>query len=417
MDLAADNSINFDQCLKCTICTAYCPVVRVNPDFPGPKQAGPDGARLRLNNPNLYDEALKYCLNCKRCEVVCPSDVRIGDIIQMARARYDQHRPSLRDRLLASTDLVGRLGTAMAPMVNLTTGAEPAKLAMDVVLKIDKHRKFPHYAVTRFRNWYKQYAPDQNNFAHHVAYFHGCYVNYNFPQLGKDLIQLLNALGYGVHLLDKEKCCGVAMLSNRLTSRARKQAEFNLKYIRKAVTQDHMPVVTTSSTCTMTLRDEYPRVLHLENDDVRQDIQLATFFIYKLLESGSVRLAFKPDFRLKAAYHAPCHLEKLGWQHYSVALLRQIPNLDLTVLDSNCCGIAGTYGFKKENYEYAQLIGRPLFEQIEDTEPEVVVTDCETCKWQIEMSTGVKVLHPVSLLAKALDIATTRKLNQVNGKE
>ena len=75
---------NFEECTKCTICTAYCPVMQVNPLYPGPKQAGPDGERLRLRDPNFFDEALKYCLNCKRCEVVCPSEVRVADIIQSA---------------------------------------------------------------------------------------------------------------------------------------------------------------------------------------------------------------------------------------------------------------------------------------------------------------------------------------------
>ena len=76
---------NFEQCIKCTVCTVYCPAAAANPLFPGPKQAGPDGERLRLKQPGFYDEALKYCLNCKRCEVACPSNVRIGDIIQLAR--------------------------------------------------------------------------------------------------------------------------------------------------------------------------------------------------------------------------------------------------------------------------------------------------------------------------------------------
>ena len=69
---------NFEQCIKCTVCTAYCPVVPVNPRFPGPKQAGPDEERLRLKNKMFFDENLKYCLNCKRCEVSCPSGVNIA---------------------------------------------------------------------------------------------------------------------------------------------------------------------------------------------------------------------------------------------------------------------------------------------------------------------------------------------------
>ena len=72
---------SFEQCVKCTICTVYCPVAAVNAEYPGPKQAGPDGERYRLKNRSFYDDSLDYCLNCKRCEVACPSNVKIGDII------------------------------------------------------------------------------------------------------------------------------------------------------------------------------------------------------------------------------------------------------------------------------------------------------------------------------------------------
>ena len=109
---------NFEECIKCTICTVYCPVTVVNPDYPGPKQGGPDGERYRLKKPFFYDEALKYCLNCKRCEVACPSNVKIGDIIQLARIKYSKHPPTLRDRMLAETDVMGTLATPFAPIVN-----------------------------------------------------------------------------------------------------------------------------------------------------------------------------------------------------------------------------------------------------------------------------------------------------------
>lgn len=87
------NDTRFESCIKCTVCTTACPVSSVNPRYHGPKQAGPDGERLRLKDGALYDEALKYCINCKRCEVACPSDVKIGDIIQRARARYSTQNP------------------------------------------------------------------------------------------------------------------------------------------------------------------------------------------------------------------------------------------------------------------------------------------------------------------------------------
>ena len=78
---------NFEECMKCTVCTAYCPVLQANPLYPGPKPAGPDGERLRLKDPYFFNQALKYCLNCKRCEVACPSGVAVADLIQAARIR------------------------------------------------------------------------------------------------------------------------------------------------------------------------------------------------------------------------------------------------------------------------------------------------------------------------------------------
>jgi glycerol-3-phosphate dehydrogenase subunit C len=105
-------------------------------------------------------------------------------------------------------------------------------------------------------------------------------------------------------------------------------------------------------------------------------------------------------------------MEKLGWGIFSTELLRMIPGVDLTILDSNCCGIAGTYGFKKENYEVSQAIGKPLFEQIERLKPDFVACDCETCKWQIEMSTSKEVKNPISILAEALDLVATSEANK-----
>ena len=93
----------------------------------------------------------------------------------------------------------------------------------------------------------------------------------------------------------------------------------------------------------------------------------------------------------------------MGWGVFSEKLLRMIPGVEFIQLDSACCGIAGTYGFKKENYEASPAIGAPLFEQIRAVNPDVVASDCETCKWQIEMSTGYSVENPITLLADALE--------------
>lgn len=406
---------NFEQCLKCSICTVYCPVAAVNPAYPGPKQAGPDGERYRLKDPNFYDESLKMCLNCKRCEVACPGDVRIGDIIQQARMKHHTHRPKLRDMMLASTDLVGTMATMVAPLTNFALGLKPTKAIMHSVMAIDKHRTFPAYSGQKFEAWYRKHAQaSQQAFAHHVSYFHGCYVNYNFPQLGKDMVTVMNALGYGVHLLDKEKCCGVALIANGMYNQARKQGETNMEAMRKSINEHNRPIITTSSTCTFTMRDEYPELLGVNNDSVRDHLSLATRFIFGLVDEGKVKMVFRPDFKMRVAYHTACHMQRMGWSIFSTELLRMIPGMQLIELDQNCCGISGTYGFKKENYETSQAIGATLFADIEAVKPDYVSTDCETCKWQIEMSTGVKVLNPISILAQALDIEATKKANHIN---
>ena len=404
---------NFEQCIKCTVCTVYCPVVPVNPLYPGPKQAGPDGERLRLKKGLFFDDTLKYCLNCKRCEVACPSGVRIGDIIQTARIKFNTQPPKLRDMILASTDIMGSLATTVAPLVNASVSLKPTKMVMDAVLKIDKNRTFPKYASQTFERWYKKNVKHfQESFKHHVSFFHGCFVNYNYPQLGKDLVSVMNAIGYGVHLLDKEKCCGVALISNGMIDQAKKNAALNIGSIRKSVNERQMAVIGTSSTCNFTLRDEYPHLLGVDNTDVKDYIELATRFIYRIVDDSKVTLVFKNDYKAKVAYHTPCHMEKLGWGIFSTELIRMIPGVELTILDSNCCGIAGTYGFKKENYEVSQAIGKPLFEQIERLKPDYVACDCETCKWQIEMSTDREVKNPISILAEALDLVATSEANK-----
>ena len=392
---------NFEECMKCTVCTAYCPVLQVNPLYPGPKQAGPDGERLRLKDPYFFNYALKYCMNCKRCEVACPSDVKVADLIQAARIKYDHSRPKLRDRILASTDFMGSLARPFAPVVNGVTGLGVTKAVLDTTLKVDKHRSFPKYSGRSFEAWLKRHKKEQAAFPEQISYFHGCYVNYNYPQLGKDLVKVLNALGVGVQLLDKEKCCGIALITNGMTKQATKQATHNVAVIGKAVAEGRK-VVTTSSSCTLTLREEYPNLLGVDNAAVRDSVLMATRFIFEKLERGAT-LRFRPDYHKKIAYHIPCHMERLGWGIFSERLLRMIPGVEFTLLDSACCGIAGTYGFKKENYAASQAIGQALFDQIRSVNPEVVACDCETCKWQIEMSAGYPVMNPVSILAEAIE--------------
>lgn len=408
--IESKSKLNFEQCLKCSICTVYCPVSAVEPQYPGPKQAGPDQERYRLKGAEYFNEALKLCLNCKRCEVACPEHVLVGDLIQAARIDYSTHTPSLRDRMLANTDFVGTLAHTFAPLTNFALGLKPMKAVLHSVMGIDKHRTFPSYAFQTFEQWYKKHAHEQEQYHRFVTFFHGCYANYNYPQLSKDLVKLMNACGYGVRLLSKEKCCSVALIANGLSGQAKKQGEVNINAMREAVKRDE-PVLTVSSTCTLTMRDEYQHLLHIDNADVRDHLMLALRWLCQKVDAGEIKLVFRKDFKEKIAYHTACHMERMGWVPYSVRLLQMIPGIDFMMLESQCCGIAGTYGFKKENYERSQKIGSSLFKQIEAVNPDYVATECETCKWQIEMSTSHLVKNPISILADAIDVEETRKCN------
>ncbi|WP_438876059.1 heterodisulfide reductase-related iron-sulfur binding cluster, partial [Bacillus cereus group sp. Bce009] len=86
---------------------------------------------------------------------------------------------------------------------------------------------------------------------------------------------------------------------------------------------------------------------------------------------------------------------------FTIELLKMIPGLELVILDSECCGLAGTYGFKAENYDVSMKIGSHLFESINTANADFAVTDCETCKWQIEENTTAESIHPITLLAMA----------------
>jgi len=393
-------NISFDHCIKCTICTGYCPVAKVTHLYPGPKQSGPDLERLRIKNQRLVDASLKYCNNCKRCEIACPSDVKIADIIGSAKWKYSKKELSLRDFLLSRTDLMGRVSTFFSPIVNFFTRLSVVKFFLDVFLNIPSKRKFPKYAYKTFRQWFSKNRDSQENFERKIVYFHGCYVNYNDHDLGKAAVAVLNALKIGV-VIAREKCCGVPLIANSYFKKACKNANHNIKTLGKAVESSDMKIISSSSSCTFALKYEYANLLELDNSPIADRTEYITEIIYQEFEKGNIP-KMKP-VNIKAAYHAPCHLERMGSVIYTIGILKKIPGLELKLLHSECCGMSGTYGFKKECYQISQDIGSDIFKKIDKIKPDLVITDCETCKWQIEENTVYETIHPVTLLSRALE--------------
>jgi glycerol-3-phosphate dehydrogenase subunit C len=137
-----------------------------------------------------------------------------------------------------------------------------------------------------------------------------------------------------------------------------------------------------------------------------QRIASHTYDLAELLmeqsDAGKLNINFQPT-NLRLAYHAPCHQRSQGigrpWYH----LLRMIPGVDLEDMDSGCCGMSGTYGFKQEKYAVSMDIGKELFASINAVQPQLVATECATCQMQIEHGTTFKAIHPAEILLQAYD--------------
>ncbi len=150
------------------------------------------------------------------------------------------------------------------------------------------------------------------------------------------------------------------------------------------------------------IRHEYSHFLKIPGSE---EVAAHTFDVFEFLrdlkEKGSLNIEFK-EIPLKTAYFSPCHLKALGIGFPAFEILRLVPGLQIDYIDADCCGLGGTFGFKKEKYDIAEEIGRDLAEAIVRLKPDVVLSDCEGCRLQIRHLTGLKVLHPIQMLRDAL---------------
>ncbi len=164
-------------------------------------------------------------------------------------------------------------------------------------------------------------------------------------------------------------------------------------------------IVTACTSCGYALKADYA---HLPTNGAlaasARKIAANTFDLGELLaglmDAGQLHTEFKPK-TLKLAYHAPCHLKSQGIGRPWLRLLRMIPGIEIEEMKADCCGMAGTYGFKNEKYQISLDIGRELFERIKEYKPAAVVTECGSCQMQIEHGTGLKALHPAEVLYAA----------------
>lgn len=395
-DLMRDS---LDHCVKCTICETACPVAAVTPLFPGPKYVGPQAERYRADGPSA-DDSLDWCSGCGICTYVCPQDVKIAEINAQARAVMKRERGiSVRDRLISRPTVAGALGAPASRLANVGLQNRMARRLLERMLGIHRFAPLPRYAGQTLRRWLRRRPASQGQKT--VTYFHGCAANYYEVETGRMAVEVLEHNGFCV-LTPPQGCCGLPLQSNGLFEDARRHVRRLVAALAPAARAGHA-IVATSTSCGLMLKREAHEILGVDDDDLAT-VGARTYdiceFLLDLHERGELRTDFQPVER-RVPYHAPCQLRGHGIGTPALELLRLLPGLDVVESGEVCCGVAGTYGLKREKYEVAMDVGEGLFRMIREMDPELSVCDSETCRWQIAHGSGVPSVHPVALLHRA----------------
>jgi len=387
---------SLDHCVKCTICETFCPFSQVTPLFPGPKFVGPQAERYRGAGVSP-DASVDYCSGCGICTQVCPQGVKIAEINSQARAQlWEERGIPLRNQLIARPSVLGRLGTPVSPLANWALQNKALRLLAHRLLGIHRRAPLPRFAGRSFQRWARRHRSPISR--RRVVYFHGCGVNYYEPAVGEMVVGVLEHNGYYVQIPPQD-CCGLPLQSNGNFEAAR-------AYVRRLVAnlapyaREGVPIVVNSTSCGLMLKREAHEILGVEDDDLRA-VSEATYdfceFLLLMHERGELRTDFRP-LPQTVPYHAPCQQRGHGIGKPALDLLALIPDLRVIELDADCCGIAGTYGLKKEKYEISMAVGERLFRDVRESGANLAACDSETCRWQIEHGAGVHAVHPVELL-------------------
>ena len=397
---------SLDECIKCNICTSYCPVAAVTDLFPGPKFVGPQAQRFRENGqPHTPDHSVDYCSGCRVCNEVCPSGVKITEINARARAQIaaDQGIP-LRNRLLGRNELLGKVGSIAPSLANFSLHNPISRVVAEKVMGIAKEAPLPRWSTDgTFVDWWNSRADQRLQSDKKVVYFHGCATMYYEPFIGRAAVAVFEHNGFEV-IVPPQNCCGLPMLSNGEFKAAGKLYDNNLRKLGPYAS-DGFDIIGTSTSCTLTLKEEAPELLD-RHDEAANTLKMAVWDIFEWLrelhETGELRTDFE-RIDMVLPYHAPCQYRAHRVGKPAMEILKLIPGIDLRESEARCCGIAGTYGYKVEKYQISMDVGEELFSFVREQGDEVEITACdsETCRWQMEHGTDLPSRHPIEILAAA----------------
>jgi glycerol-3-phosphate dehydrogenase subunit C len=233
-----------------------------------------------------------------------------------------------------------------------------------------------------------------------IVYFASCYSNFNEPEGdGLATVEVLERNGFEVFLPDFQ-CCGIARINSGAINKVMKDVQTNVERMASLVDQG-LSIVFSEPSCALAVKMEYSKILNSERaNQVAEKCYDIHQFLMMLHKKGEFHLNLG-EINLTVGYHNPCHLRALGVVKEPVELLRLIPGIEVKEFSDGCCGLVGTFGMKRKNFDLSMAIGERLFKEIDDSAVDQISTSCGACKLQIMQGTRRESVHPISLLALA----------------
>ncbi len=361
-----------------------------------------------LAGERVYD-ALDLCVECKACKAECPSGVDMAKLkYEVLTAYHERHGVPLRSRLFGRIATGARVATALpalVPVANAIARLAPVRALLERTIGIHRRRSLPTFARHRFRRWFADRAPTAHAPRGEVVFFDDTFTQYFHPEAGQAAVRVLEALGYRVTVVQRLGCCGRPLISKGQLAEAREWAQQAVEVLLPYA-QRGLPIVGIEPSCLLTLRDEYPDLLR--NDDAKTVAGAARLLDELIVElaagDGSVRDIFEGAPTSRALLHAHCHQKALVGAEPTLEALALVPGLEVELVDSACCGMAGSFGFEAEHYEISEAMARrsliPAVEGASD-DTEILVTGV-SCRQQIDHFSSRRPRHAVELLADSL---------------
>jgi Fe-S oxidoreductase len=408
----------YDLCHGCRLCFKFCTSFPTLFEFID-RHDDQDAAKLtRAEQDQVVDE----CFQCKLCYINCPytpgqhewaldfprlmmraEQIRVRDGEQSAKAR-------LQNQALARTDLAGKVNSVLAPVVNRAVGNRNglARKAMERTVGIAADRLLPPYARERFSTWLRRRSRPTsrrvNKEQGRVALFPTCLVEYQNPQVGKDVVRVYEHNGIEVDLPEGLQCCGAPWLHAGDVDNFAKQARKNVTVLADQIRAGR-DVVVPQPTCGLVLKNDYKDYIGGPDAElVAEHTYDAAEYLMKVHKGADTELdtEFTGPVPDSVTYHAPCHLRMQQIGYKSRDLLK-LTGTKVQVV-AECSAIDGTWGYREQNYEISRQIARKMAEAIDQAGNDVVAGDCHLANGGILQETGKQPVHPISLVARAYDI-------------